>query len=73
MKKLKTIFMMLALAGFILGTGLSSCGGKKADSTEEATEQPAEESSEHPEEGGEHPAEGDSTEHPAEGGEHPDN
>lgn len=65
---------MLALAGFVFGTGLSSCGGKKADSTEESSEHPAEEGSEHPaDEGGEHPTEGDSSEHPAGGGEHPDN
>ncbi|SDC51301.1 hypothetical protein SAMN04488104_100140 [Algoriphagus faecimaris] len=78
MKKLKTIFMMLALAGFVFGTGLSSCGGKKADTTEESSEHPAEEGSEHPaeegsehpSEGAEHPTEGDSSEHPSE---HPSN
>lgn len=59
MKKLKNILMMLAMAGFILGTGLAACGGKKTDGASETTEHPAEESehpSEHPSEDKEHPS-----------------
>ncbi|MCC5936618.1 MAG: hypothetical protein JJU34_05005 [Lunatimonas sp.] len=67
MKKLKNILLMLAMAGFILGTGLSACGGKKTDGSSETTEHPAD-GEEHPAEESEHPSE-----HPTEKKEHPSN
>ena len=56
MKKIRTSLSLLAATAFLSVTLFSSCGGKKEESTEEATEQME----------GEHPTEG---EHPE--GEHP--
>ena len=58
MKKIRTSLSLLAATAFLSVTLFSSCGGKKDESSEEATEQME---GEHPE--GEHPTEG---EHPAE-------
>ncbi|WP_081634916.1 hypothetical protein [Lunatimonas lonarensis] len=62
MKRIKTIFLSMAVVGLLLGTGITGCGGKKTDSESEKTE--------HPSEGSEHPNEGESKEHPSE---HPSN
>ena len=61
MKKIRTSLSLMAAAAFLSVTLFTSCGGKKDENSEEATEQmegehPAEEG-EHPTEGGEHPAE----------------
>ncbi|KPQ18229.1 MAG: hypothetical protein HLUCCX10_05665 [Algoriphagus marincola HL-49] len=68
MKKIKSLLTLGLAFSFLAATTLTSCGGKKEESQEATTEQPAE-SSEHPSDGGEHPS--DSSEHPSEGGEHP--
>jgi hypothetical protein len=56
MKKLRFTIASLMIVGFLSATLFTSCGGKKEEATEEATEQVEE-----------HPTEG---EHPS-GGEHP--
>jgi hypothetical protein len=72
MKKLKSIFVLLFVFGFLMGTTITSCGNKKTeDQTEQTEDEPAEE--EHPS-GEEHPS--DDSEHPSgekhpSGGEHP--
>jgi hypothetical protein len=58
MKKLKFTIASLMIVGFLSATLFTSCGGKKEEATEEATEQTDEHPAggEHPSGGGEHPA-----------------
>ena len=61
MKKMRFTLASLLLVGFLATSLMTSCGGKKEETTETTDTTTTEEAGEHPEGG----------EHPAGGGEHP--
>lgn len=60
-KNLRSVALLLLLMGFFFSFTVTSCGNKKAESTEQTEEHPAGED-EHPAGNDEHPS--DSSEHP---------